>query len=179
MCLSLVSVRVGLEGNRIHDSLVVHQLITFVIGEGVELVVLWITYDLVGFDDLGLARFLEWLLDFFEDVLAHDVTIQLGFAFTIQTESSDFTFHVPLVCGVSIVLRTARHEFYNEIIIQFSRKLAKVIPQDWVGLPLVLQENHGVRVVVQDAFLQLLQGGIEPEPGPTGSETGYKDVEIG
>jgi len=37
----------------------------------------------MGFDDLGLARFLEWLLDFVEDVLSHDVVIQLALAFTV------------------------------------------------------------------------------------------------
>ena len=36
MFLSLVSIRVGLEGDRIYHSLVVDQLILFVLGEGVQ-----------------------------------------------------------------------------------------------------------------------------------------------
>ena len=132
------------------------------------------------FNDLGLARFLEWLLDFVQDVLTHDTVIQLGIAFTVQTESSDFTFCVSILGLVAIILGTPRHKFHNEIVrVQFTRKLTEVIPQDWVGLPLLLEIYHRVRVVVQDAFLQLLQGSLETETGPTGCETGHKDVVIG
>ena len=45
--LSLVSIRVGLEGDRIHDSLVVDQLILLVLGEGEELIVFGIAYNLI------------------------------------------------------------------------------------------------------------------------------------
>ena len=82
-----VSVRVGLEGTGINDSLVVHQLVTLVIGLGVEIVRFGVTHDLVGFNDLGLARFLLRVLDFVQDVLTHDVMIQLGFAFTVESET--------------------------------------------------------------------------------------------
>ena len=34
--ISLVSIRVGLKGSGIYDSLVIDELVTFVIGEGVE-----------------------------------------------------------------------------------------------------------------------------------------------
>ena len=73
--VSLVSVGVGLEGDRIYDSLVVHQLVTFVIGEREEVVVLGVTDDLIRFGDQGLTGFLQGLLCFVEDVLAHDVEI--------------------------------------------------------------------------------------------------------
>ena len=53
--LSLVSIRKSLEGLVIHDSLIVHELVTFVIGEGVELIVFRVPDNLVAFDDLGLA----------------------------------------------------------------------------------------------------------------------------
>ena len=132
--MSLVSVRIGLETDGIHDSLVVHQLITFVIGEGVQLIGFGIPDNVMCFDDLGFPGFVEWLLDFVQDVLTHHV-IQLGFAFAVQTESSDFAFHVTVLDLVTIILGTARYKFHDEIIgIQFTRKLAEVIPQDWVGL---------------------------------------------
>ena len=155
--MSLVSVRISLEADRIHDSLVVHQLVTFVIGEREELVVLGVSNDLMRFGHEGLTRFLLRLLEFVQDVLTHDVIIELGFALSVQTESSDFAFHVTILCGVSIILGTARHKFHDEIVgIQFARKLAEVIAQDWIGLTLFLQENNGVRVVVEDALSQLL-----------------------
>ena len=82
----LVSVGIGLESDRIDDSLVVHQLVTLVAGEGEEIVGFGVSNDLVGFDDLGLARLFLRLLDFVEDVLAHDLVIQLGFALAVETE---------------------------------------------------------------------------------------------
>ena len=132
------------------------------------------------FDDLGLSGFLEWLLDFVQYVLTHDVIIQLGFALTVKVESSDFAFHFAFVGLVAIILGTPGDKFDNVVVVvQFTRKLAEVIPQDWVGLTLVLKEDDRVRVVVKDAFLQLFQGGIEAEAGPTGSETGDEDVQVG
>ena len=45
------------------------------------------------FDDLGLTRMLLRLLDFLEDVLSHDVVIQLRFAFAVETEPPHLAFH--------------------------------------------------------------------------------------
>ena len=106
----LVSVRVGLKGTGIDDSLVAHQLVTLVVGIGVEIVGFGVTHDLVRFDDLGLARFLLRLLDFVEHVLTHDVIIQLGFALTVESEATDFAFDFALLGFVPIILGTARHE---------------------------------------------------------------------
>ena len=169
-----------MEGEWIHDSLVIHQLVTFVIGEGVELIGFRIPDNVMCFDDLGLTRFLEWLLDFVQDVLAHDAVIQLGFPFAVKVESPDFAFDLSLLGLVAIILGTFRYKFDNVVvIIQFTRKLPKVIAQDRVRLILVCPVHDGVRVVVENAVLQLLQGGIEAETGPTGSETGHKNVHVG
>ena len=73
-------------------------------------------YDLnqrMCFDDLGFPGFLEWLLDFVQDVLTHDVEIQLGFAFAVQTESSDFAFHVAVLGLVAIILGSPRYKFMS------------------------------------------------------------------
>ena len=103
----------------------------------------------MGFDDLGLAWFQEGFLDFVEDVLSHDVIVQLALAFTVEAESPHFTFDMPLVGLVAIVLGTRRHEFRNVVVgVQFTGKVAEVIAQGRVGLILVLQEDDGVRVVV-------------------------------
>ena len=68
------------------------------------------------FVDLGLARFLLRLLDFVQDVLPHDVVIQMGFAFAVEAKAPDFAFDVTILGLVAIILGTARHEFNNEII---------------------------------------------------------------
>ena len=178
--LSLVAVGVGLKGGRIYHSLVIHQLVPFVIRKGVQFIGFSIPHDLVGFDDLGLTWFLLRLLDFVEDVLSHDVIVQLALAFTVEAETPHFAFDVPLVGLVTIVLGTRRHEFRNVVVgIQFTGKVTEVIAQDRVGLILVLQEDDGVRVVVQHTLPQGFEGGIEAESGPTGGETGHKNVQVG
>ena len=103
----------------------------------------------MGFDDLGLTWFLLRLLDFVEDVLSHDVIVQLALAFAVEAETPHFAFDVTQFSLVAIVLGTRRHEFRNVVVrVQFAREVAKVIAQDRVDLILVLQEDDGVRVVV-------------------------------
>ena len=103
--------------------------------KGVELIGFRIPHDLVGFVDWGLARFLEGLLDFIEDVLAHDAVIQLRFAFAVEAKTSHFAFDLSLVGFIPIILGTTRHEFDNVVVVgQFTGKIAEVIPQDRTGL---------------------------------------------
>ena len=140
--------------------------------KGVELIVFRIPYKLVRFMDLGLTCFQEWLLDFIQHVLPHDIVIQLTLAFTVEAETPHFTFYLTLVGLVAIVLGTSRHEFHNVVVLfQFTRKIAEVMTQVWVGLSLVCVVDDGVCVVVQ--------GLVEFETGPTGRETGDEDVEVG
>ena len=131
----LVSIGIGKEGVRIDDSLVIHQLILLVLGEGVQFIGFGIPHDLVGFDDLGLAWFQEGFLDFVEDVLSHDVIVQLALAFAVEAEPSHLAFNVTKLGLVAIVLGARRHEFRNVVVgIQFTREVAEVIAQDRVGL---------------------------------------------
>ena len=65
---------------------------------------------------------------------------------------------------VPVILWTARYKFFDGIVmVQFTGKLAKVIAQDRVGLPLLLHVNDQVGVIVQDAFPQQFQSLIEAE----------------
>ena len=165
---------------RIDDSLVIHQLVPFVIRKGVQFIGFCIPHDLVGFDDLGLTWFLLRLLDFVEDVLSHDVIVQLALAFAVEAETPHFALDVTQFSLVAIVLGTRRDEFRNVVVrVQFAREVAKVIAQDRVDLILVLQEDDGVRVVIQHPVPQWFEGGIESESGPTGGETGHEDVQVG
>ena len=92
-------------------------------------------------------------MDFVEDVPTHDVIIQLGFAFDVESKSADFAFDVALFGFVTVILGTTRHELFDGIVVvQFTGKLAEVIAQDRVGLTRFLQVNDGVGVIVQDAF---------------------------
>ena len=169
-----------MKGTGIDDSLVVHQLVTLVVGIGVEIVGFGVTYDLVCFDDLGLARFLLRLSDFVQHVLMHDVIIQLGFALAVESETTDFAFDFALLGFVPIILKAARHEFFDVIVVlQFAGKLSEVISQERLGLARLLQVNDGVGVEVQHAFTQELAGLIETVTCPRGGERGHEDVEVG
>ena len=68
----LVTVRISLKRGGIDDSLVVHQLVTLVVRTSFQVVLCGVSDDLVGIDDLDLARFLLGVLGFVEDVLSHD-----------------------------------------------------------------------------------------------------------
>ena len=72
--------------------------------------------NLMGFGDLNLSGFQEGFLDFVEDVLSHDVIVQLTLAFAVEAESPHFAFDVPLVGLVTIVLGTRRYEFHNVVV---------------------------------------------------------------
>ena len=72
----------------------------------------------------------------------HDVIIQLGFALAVESEATDFAFDFPLLGFVTIILGTARHEFFDVIVgLQFAGKLSEVIPQERAGLVRFLQVN--------------------------------------
>ena len=60
---------------RIHYSLVVYQLVPFVLRMRVDGIVLGFPDDLMGFDHLNLSGFQEGFLDFVLDILTHDVKV--------------------------------------------------------------------------------------------------------
>ena len=70
LLFSLVSIRVGEEGLGIQDSLVIYQLVPFVLGLCVQLIGFWFAYDVMSFGDLNLSGFQQGCLD-----LTHDVMI--------------------------------------------------------------------------------------------------------
>ena len=103
---SLISIGVRLECAGINHSLVVHQAVIFFFWIRVQLIGLRVPYDVVGFVDGGLTWFQEGLLDFIQDILTHDAIIQLGFALTVETKTSNLALHLAFLCGVTIILGT-------------------------------------------------------------------------
>ena len=93
----LKSVGVGLEGAGIDDPLV-DQLVTLIVGKGVEVISFGITHNLVCFEDLGLAPILLRVLDFAASVFAQDLIFQLGFAFTVEMEPMHFQLFRSVFC---------------------------------------------------------------------------------
>ena len=169
-----------MESDSINDSLVVHQLVTLVVWEGEEFVGFGVSNDLVGFDDLGLARLFLRLLDFLENVLAHDVIVQLGFALAVKTEPAHLALDFPVLGLVAVILGTSRHEFGDVIVrFQFTGELTEVVSQRRVGLSRFLEIDDRVRVKVEHALAQEFESFVETEPRLTGGETGHEHIEVG
>ena len=150
----LVSIRVGLKGVRIHDSLVVHQLVPFVLWVRVDGIVLGFPDDLMSFGDLNLSGFEEGCLDFVLNILTHHIIIELGLAFAVESEPSDLTFDVSLIGLIAVVFGPPAHKFFDVLILfQFTRKIAQVRPQVRVELTgCLLQVDDGICVVIQDTL---------------------------
>ena len=110
-------------------------MVTLVVWEGEELVGFGVSDDLVGFDDLGLARLFLRLLDFLENVLTHDVIVQLGLALAVETEPAYLALDFAILGLVAVILGTSRHEFGDVIVrFQFTGELAEVDSQGRIGL---------------------------------------------
>ena len=180
MASGLISVGIGLESGGVDDSLVVHQLVTLVVREGEELVGLGVSDDLVGFDDLGLARLVLRVLDFVENVLAHDVIVELGFALAVETEPAHLALDFAILGLVAVILGTSRDEFGDVIVrFQFTGELTEVVSQRQVGLSRFLEIDDRVGVEVEHPLTEEFEGFVETESRPTGGETGHEYVEVG
>ena len=114
---SLVAIGVGLEGAGIDDSFVIHQAIPFVLGLSEQGVVFRVPDNVVTFGDLDFAWFGKGFLDFILDILTHDVVIQLGVSFTVESEASDLAFHVSFIRSKTIVFGSSADKFLDVFII--------------------------------------------------------------
>jgi len=119
----------------------------------VDGIVLGFPDDLMGFDHLNLSGFQEGSLDFVLEILTHDVIIELGFPLTVESEPSDLTFDVSLIGLIAVVFGTPADKFDDEVVLaQFTRKLAEVRTQVWIGLSFVCVVDDGVGIVIQDTL---------------------------
>ena len=60
----------------------------------------------IGVDDVDIASFIERLLDLIQEVLAHDVVVQLLSATDIKGESSDFAADFAVQGFVPVIFGT-------------------------------------------------------------------------
>ena len=139
---------------RIHYSLVVHQLVPFVLRMRVDGIVLGFPDDLMGFDHLNLSGFQEGFLDFVLDILTHDVVVELGLAFAVESEPSDLTFDVSLIGLIAVVFGTPAHKFFDVLIgTQFGGEVTQIVTKSRVELTgFLLQVDDGVGIVIQDTL---------------------------
>ena len=81
---------------------------------------------------------------------------------------------------VALILGPRRAELRDGIALsEFVLEFAQVLAQGRTGLTGTVRKHHRVRVEVQDAFPQQLQGLIKAESCPTGGEAGHEDIQVG
>ena len=94
-----VAVGVGHEGGRVYDTFVEDESVAFGARCYFQLFGGLISVEEVGVDDGDVTAFLERLCDFVEEVLSHDVIIELSGASDVEREPSEETllafFEVP------------------------------------------------------------------------------------
>ena len=76
----------------------------------------------IGVDDINVTSFVERLGDLIDQVLTHDIIVELMGSTNVQGEPSDFTADFTLLGSVAVVLGTCGGEFGDEIVtVEFVR----------------------------------------------------------
>ena len=76
----------------------------------------------IGVDDINVASFVERLGDLIDQVLTHDVIVELMGSTNVQDEPLYFAADFTLLGSVAVVLGTCGGEFCDEIVtIEFVR----------------------------------------------------------
>ena len=112
-CLSLVTIWVCLEGAGVDDSFVIYQLVRFVLGESEEFIGVRIPDDLIGVNNLEFSWLEEGVLDFVEDILSHDIIVELCMTFAVESEASDLAFDLLVIGNIAIILGSSANEFFD------------------------------------------------------------------
>ena len=66
----------------------------------------WVSPEEIGVDDVDVASFIERLLDLVEEVLSHDVVVELLSSTDIESESSDFAADFAVEGFVAVIFGT-------------------------------------------------------------------------
>ena len=113
----LVAIWVSFVGAGVDDSFVIHQLVPLVLGESEEFIGIRIPDDLVRVDYLEFSWLEEGVLDFVEDILSHDVIVELFMSFAVETEASDLAFDLLVIRSIAIILGSSADEFFDVFLI--------------------------------------------------------------
>ena len=164
----------------IHHTFASHQTVIFVGGSGVQGVVFGLALDGVGLGDACGAGFGQGGVQLVQDVLAQHMVIELRGSLAVEREPPHFADGLTGPGLVAVILGPRRAELHDAVaVLQLIFEFAQVLAQGRTGLTGTVRKHHRVRVEVQDAFPQQLQGLVEAEPGPTGGEAGHEDVQVG
>ena len=143
-------------------------------------VVFGLALDGLGLGDACGAGFSQGGVQLVQDVLAQHMVIELRGSLAIEREPPHFADGLAGPGLVAVILGPLRAELHDAVAVpQLIFQFAQVLAQGRTGLTGTVRKHHRVRFEVQDLFSQQLQGLVEAEPGPTGSEAGPEDVQVG
>ena len=72
---------------------------------------------MVRVDYLEFSWLEEGVLDFVEDILAHDFIVELCMTFAVESEASDLAFDVLVIGSIAIILGSSADEFLDVFLI--------------------------------------------------------------
>jgi len=114
---SLVAIGVRFEGAGIQDSFVKHELVPLVLGKCEQFIGIRIPDDLIRVSNLDFSWLQEGSLYFVEDILTHDIIVELGLALAVESESSDLAFHLSFIRSIAIILGSSADEFLDVFLL--------------------------------------------------------------
>ena len=123
-----VSVRKRGEGHRVHDAFVEDESVTFGACDHSKMFGGGIPPEESGIDHVDVASFVERLRDLVDQILTHDVIVELLGTANVQGEPSHFAADFALTGLVTVVLGTSGGEFCDEVpVIEFVGHLSQEI----------------------------------------------------
>ena len=116
------------EGGRVHDAFVEDESVAFGACDHPKMFGGGIPPEEIGIDHIDVASFVERLRDLIDQVLTHDVIVQLLGSANVQGEPSHFAADFTLTGLVAVILGTSGGEFCDEVtVIEFVRHLSQEI----------------------------------------------------
>jgi len=118
----------------------------------------WISVEEVRVDDGDVATFFERLCDFVEEVLSHDVIVELSGASYIEREASDFAADFALLGFVAVIFGSSGSEFGDEVsFIEFVGHFTEIVSELDIRLTWFDSVDDGISVKVEDLLLEMFQ----------------------
>ena len=114
---SLIAIWKSFKGAGVDDSFVIHQLVPLVLGKGEQFISVRNPDDLVRVDYLEFSWLQEGVLDFVENILLHDVIVELCMTFAVESEASDLAFDLLVIRSIAIILGSSADEFFDVVLI--------------------------------------------------------------
>ena len=153
-----VSVRKRLESVRVYDAFVEDESVAFGSCDHTKMFGGGVSPEEVRVDDVDVASFVERSGDFVEEILSHDVIVELSGAPDIEGEAPDLAAHFTVLSPVPVILGASGREVDDEVaIVEFVGHLSEVISERDVGLSRESSVDDGIGVKVEDALLELFQ----------------------